>query len=187
MPVEQPKETRQFASVQEWEMSHFKNPASRKERVTHVYTRTVIWLVEDGVKIRQIQDQSNTNTTVDTLSHGSPKTFDDYIDRDAVNYANDTILSYNEKMPESYGSMELWEQMIYNQLIRQTLNYISKYLTYLKGQDMGWCVLLADKLLGKLQDTLLTFYNQSDDRQKELFKERMKKHFPNSQILKEIN
>jgi hypothetical protein len=63
--------------------------------------------VENGEKVKQVSDSTNTNTTSDVLYHGNPKTFDDFIDRDAINYAETTIISYNEKMPESYGSEEL--------------------------------------------------------------------------------
>jgi hypothetical protein len=63
--------------------------------------------VENGEKVKQVSDSTNTNTTSDILYHGSPKSYDDFVDRDAMDYVESTIISYNEKKPESYGSQEL--------------------------------------------------------------------------------
>jgi len=76
--------------------------------------------------------------------------------------------------------------MIYNQLMRQTLNYNGKVLTTLKGKEMDWCVKLADDMLGKLTLYLLEQYGKSDDRQKQIFKERISKSFSNASILADI-
>jgi hypothetical protein len=76
--------------------------------------------------------------------------------------------------------------MVYNQLEKQTLNYNSKYLVYLKSKEMSWCVKLADTLLGKLNNVLLEQYRKSDSRQRQIFKERISKGFPSALILEQI-
>ena len=180
---EQPKE---YKTVQEWEQSFFKDPNSRKEKVTHVYTHTTVWLVENGQKVKEIQSQKNSNTTTDILSFGSSDNFQTGIERMAIQYAESTVISRSENMPEAYGTEELWKEMIINFLKTQPLNYISKYLEHLKGLNLDWTAEVVDDLMEKLNDWMISLYKIADEGQKKIFKQRMETKFSNSRILKEI-
>ena len=113
--------------------------------------------------------------------------------QDAINYINSVVMPEIEAAQAEKG--EIGTQGITDWLISQLakpvaeylkaqiIQYIGDALGELKKKAIPYAVQIADWILDKLENVLVAKYNEASSEQRELFKQAIEEHFPNSRLL----
>jgi len=78
------------------------------------------------------------------------------------------------------GAESIWMNLLFNYLKKLAIDLASKALEHLSEKGTEWAINAADFALEKLQDFLYDKYLMSNDKQKEIFKDKILEKFPNS-------
>ena len=69
----------------------------------------------------------------------------------------------------------------------KALEFIAKSLEELKNQALPIAVDVADWVLEQLENIILKQYEKADEKQKQIFKDKITEKFPNSRLLGKLN
>ena len=78
------------------------------------------------------------------------------------------------------GAESIWMNLLFNYLKKIAIDLASKALEHLSEKGTEWAINAADFALEKLQDFLYDKYLISNDKQKEIFKDKILEKFPQS-------
>ena len=114
----------------------------------------------------------------------------DFQEQQAINYIHNVLIPDLIQKEAEKGDMVAQSAFIewaakpaIEYLKTQALIYISKALCELKNQLLPLAVDIADWVLEQLENLLLKQYQNANDDQKEVFKEKIAEKFPNSRLL----
>ena len=117
----------------------------------------------------------------------------DYQEEQAVNYIHNVLIPDLAQKEAEKGDMvaqsawiEWAAKPVVEYLKSQALIYIGKALEELKSQAIPIAVDIADWVLEQLENLILKQYQNANDDQKEVFKEKIQEKFPNSRLLTKL-
>jgi len=102
----------------------------------------------------------------------------------AEKYVEGVIIPKSQEAESEIGIKGFWQGAILNYLKQQTLNFIG---TVLKKLAIEKLVELSKFLLDNLQEQIINLYNQANEEEKEIFKNKLQEVYPDSDLLKELN
>ena len=84
------------------------------------------------------------------------------------------------------GAESIWMNLLFNYLKKLAIDLASKALEHLSEKGTEWAINAADFALLKLQDFLYDKYLMSNDKQKEIFKDKILEKFPQSGLANKL-
>jgi hypothetical protein len=145
-----------------------------------------------------IKDNREIKSHLWLQTENKPKKLDsdkskELVKSEAINYINNVVVPELEAHKVEKGEIgaqgiQDWfiaqlAQPVFNWLKTQALQYIGDALTELKQKAIPLAVEACDWLLDKLEDFIVDKFKETDESDKEAFKEAIKEHFPNSRLL----
>ena len=138
-----------------------------------------IWNDEGGLEEPEKESAENNNK---------------YIEEQAVNYIHNVVIPDLAQKETEKGDMvaqSAWIEWAAKPIIEylkvKALEFIAKSLEELKNQMLPVAVDIADWALDQLENIILKQYENADEKQKQIFKNKIQEKFPNSRLLEKLN
>lgn len=138
-----------------------------------------IWNNEDGLE-EPLEESAENNTK--------------YLEEQAVNYVHNVLIPDLAKKEAEKGDMvaqSAWIEWAFKGAVEylktKALEYIAKALGELKNQAIPIAIDGADWVLDQLENVLVNQYQNANEEQKQLFKDKITEKFPNSRLLGKLN
>jgi len=109
-------------------------------------------------------------TTEDNLNEFQEQQVIDFIDKEIAPQAENGEV----------GAESIWMNLLFNYLKKIAIELAGKALEHLSEKGTEWAINAADFALLKLQDFLYDKYLMSNEKQKEIFKDKILEKFPQS-------
>ena len=134
-----------------------------------------IWDDDDGLE-EPLEESVESNTK--------------YLEEQARNYIHNVVIPDLAQKEAEKGDMvaqSAWIEWAAKPIVEylkvKALEFIAKSLEELKNQMLPIAVDIADWALDQLENIILKQYEKADEKQKELFKNKIQEKFPNSRLL----